>query len=85
MCIQDKGSDCVTRSKLTLEGFTQSVQKELIPIWNIKLMIVSPGAVKTNFAGNIKYLTRHPAYADDPEAPLTSLNEMINNPFAPAA
>jgi hypothetical protein len=47
-------------------------------------MILSPGGVKTNFANNIKYLPRHPAYANDPEAPLASFIEFMENPSLPA-
>jgi hypothetical protein len=46
-------------------------------------MIASPGGVKTNFAGSIKYFPRHPAYDND-EAPLTSLRKFINDPNLPA-
>ena len=46
-------------------------------------MILSPGGVKTNFATSIKYLPRHPAYDND-EAPLTSLNKLINDPSSAA-
>ena len=39
-------------------------------------MLLSPGGVKTNFLDSINYLPRHPAYANDPEAPL---NKFMKN------
>lgn len=73
-------SNCITRSIFALEGFTKSVQKGLNPKWNINLMILSPGGVKTSFADNTKYLKRHSAYASDPESPVTALVKWIKDP-----
>ncbi|KAG0651352.1 putative oxidoreductase [Hyphodiscus hymeniophilus] len=67
-------------SKFALEGFTKSIRKDLNPKWNINLMIISPGGVKTNFFDNINYLPRHPAYANDPEAPLNGLIAFMKDP-----
>ncbi|TVY91735.1 putative oxidoreductase [Lachnellula willkommii] len=66
-------------SKFALEGLTKSVNRELNPKWNIKLMILSPGGVKTKFASNMRFLPRHPAYDND-EAPLTGLSKYIKIP-----
>ncbi|TVY13585.1 putative oxidoreductase [Lachnellula arida] len=66
-------------SKFALEGLTKSVNRELNPKWNIKLMILSPGGVKTKFASNMRFLPRHPAYNND-EAPLTGLSKYIKIP-----
>jgi hypothetical protein len=66
-----------------LEGLTRSVDRELNPKWNIKLMILFPSGSKTNFASSIIYFPRHPAYDND-EAPLTSLRKHINDPSTPA-
>ncbi|TAQ87779.1 hypothetical protein B7494_g3882 [Chlorociboria aeruginascens] len=71
------GNSFYHASKFALEGFSKSVNKELNPKWNIKLMILSPGAVKTNFINNFAYFPRHPAYANDPEAPLNGLMEYM--------
>jgi|SRR6187402_2058240 len=46
-------------------------------------MILSPGGVKTNFISNFKFLPRHPAYANDPEAPLNALIKYIRDPSLP--
>jgi NAD(P)-dependent dehydrogenase (short-subunit alcohol dehydrogenase family) len=70
-------------SKFALEGFTKSVAKELNPKWNIKFLILSPGGVKTNFASSIGYLARHPAYANDPEAPLNAFIKFMEGPSLP--
>ncbi|RFU28509.1 hypothetical protein B7463_g7832, partial [Scytalidium lignicola] len=60
-------------SKFALEAFAEAVSKEMLPDWNIKFLIVEPGAVHTKFAGsNLKIISRHPAY-DTPSGPLTQL------------
>jgi hypothetical protein len=46
-------------------------------------MILSPGGVKINFASSIRYLPRHPAYANDPEAPLNAFINFMSNPSLP--
>lgn len=46
-------------------------------------MILSPGGVRTSFAENIRYLPRHPAYANDPEAPLGGFIEYMKDPSVP--
>lgn len=51
-------------SKWALEGFTESVQKELDPEWHIRFVIFEPGSVKTRWSGeNQKQgITQHEAY-----------------------
>jgi short-subunit dehydrogenase len=71
-------------SKFALEGFTKSVRKELNPKWNIKLSILSPGGVKTKFADSMKFVSRHPAYTEDPEAPINGLLKYMRDPAMPA-
>jgi hypothetical protein len=47
----------------------------MLPEWNIKFLILSPGGVKTQFMDNLgvpKPEDRHPAYAR-PDAPLSQL------------
>ena len=34
-----------------MEGFTEAVQKELKPEWNIKLTCIEPGGFRTDWAG----------------------------------
>ena len=51
-------------SKWALEGFTESVSKELDPDWKIRFVVFEPGAVKTNYSNvNMKGKDeRHEAY-----------------------
>ncbi|KAK3934082.1 hypothetical protein QBC46DRAFT_400695 [Diplogelasinospora grovesii] len=52
--------------KFAVEGFTESVAREMHPDWNINFCIVEPSGVKTNFEGHSKARTApHPAYAAD--------------------
>ncbi|KAF4827903.1 putative oxidoreductase [Colletotrichum tropicale] len=53
-------------SKFAMEGWTESVAKELPTAWNIHLSIIEPGGVKTNYAtSSLKMMKgRHPAYSD---------------------
>lgn len=67
-------------SKFALEGFTESVAKEVLPEWNIKFLIVAPGGIRTNFTGpSLKFTSRHPAY-DTPAGPLTQLMQYMTAP-----
>ncbi|KAL2815095.1 hypothetical protein BJX63DRAFT_390429 [Aspergillus granulosus] len=69
-------------SKFALEGFTESVAKEMDPAWNIKFLIAVPGGVRTNFAAtSVKAIPRHPAY-DTPSSPLTQILRYISQPSA---
>ncbi|RDW68925.1 uncharacterized protein DSM5745_08685 [Aspergillus mulundensis] len=52
-------------SKWAVEGWTESVAREMHPDWNISFCLVEPAAVKTNFeTSSKKVITPHPAYAD---------------------
>ncbi|KAL8993733.1 MAG: hypothetical protein Q9169_006130 [Polycauliona sp. 2 TL-2023] len=61
-------------SKFAVEGWTESVAKELPASWNIHLTNIEPGGVKTNYATSSLKTTakRHPAYSD-PSAPTNQL------------
>ncbi|KAK1714429.1 hypothetical protein BDP67DRAFT_543836 [Colletotrichum lupini] len=51
--------------KWAVEGWTESVAKEMHPDWNINFCIVEPSGVQTNFEGHSKARTEpHPAYAE---------------------
>lgn len=53
----------MAKRKFALEGFTKSVAKGLRPEWNINLLIVAPGGVRTNFAtSSLGTPPLHPAY-----------------------
>ncbi|KAI9068965.1 NAD-P-binding protein [Trametes sanguinea] len=50
-------------SKHALEGFSESLAKELDPAWNIKVVIVEPGAFRTAvLEKNMIVAPQHPAY-----------------------
>lgn len=77
-----RGTPNESNSKFALEGFTESVAKEMDPAWNIRFLIVAPGGVRTNFAGSSKRLApRHPAY-DSPAGPFSRLIKYITDPEA---
>lgn len=63
--------------KFAVEGWTESVAREMNPHWNINFCIVEPAGVKTNFEGSSKrYMQPHPAYAD-PEMPARKLEKYV--------
>ncbi|KAI0139489.1 short-chain dehydrogenase/reductase-like protein SDR [Hypoxylon sp. NC0597] len=51
--------------KFAVEGFTESISKEVRPEWNIHFCLIEPGGTQTRFtsANNMDWLSRHPAYA----------------------
>ncbi|KAI0658708.1 hypothetical protein C8Q70DRAFT_934218 [Cubamyces menziesii] len=52
-------------SKFALDGFSEGLHKELDPKWNIKVIVVQPGGVRTLWSGsNMVTLPFPPAYAD---------------------
>ncbi|KAI0020407.1 NAD(P)-binding protein [Xylariomycetidae sp. FL0641] len=51
-------------SKFALEGFAQSLGKELRPEWGVSVTCVEPGGVRSEFLGRgFRAAERHPAYA----------------------
>ncbi|KAN0110158.1 NAD(P)-binding protein [Hyaloscypha variabilis] len=73
------GSTYYHASKFAMEGFTESVSKEMFPEWNIRFLILEPGGVKTGYASGIRYSERHPAYLD-PKGPTNQLIAYIQTP-----
>ncbi|KAI1809316.1 short-chain dehydrogenase/reductase-like protein SDR [Poronia punctata] len=52
-------------SKFAMEGFTESVARELPDAWNIHLTNIEPGGVQTNYVNMLQSNgKRHPAYLD---------------------
>ncbi|KAF8126980.1 hypothetical protein EV363DRAFT_1401414 [Boletus edulis] len=51
-------------SKHAIEGFTESLSKELSPEWNIKICILQPGAFYTNVIAATQTFPVHPAYTE---------------------
>ncbi|RMZ28327.1 hypothetical protein D0859_07594 [Hortaea werneckii] len=65
-------------SKFAVEGWTESVAREMSPEWKINFCLVEPARVKTNFEGHGKARTApHPAYAD-PAMPARKLEVFVN-------
>lgn len=65
-------------SKHAVEGWTESVAKEVSQEWGISFCIVEPAAVKTNFEGHgKKRIAPHLAYAD-PKIPARMLQNYVD-------
>lgn len=65
-------------SKHAVEGWTESVAKEVSQDWGISFCIVEPSAVKTSFEGHSKKNTvPHPAYADT-KMPARTLQKYVD-------
>ncbi|KAL4733543.1 hypothetical protein BDV11DRAFT_175606 [Aspergillus similis] len=72
-------------SKWAVEGWTESVARELHPDWNINFCLIEPGAVKTNFeTSSKKHIAPHPAYAD-PNMPSRMLDAFVGYNLAKGA
>ncbi|KAH7040641.1 short-chain dehydrogenase [Microdochium trichocladiopsis] len=68
-------------AKFAMEGFTESVAKEMPPDWNIHFSIIEPGGVETNFATtSIQIPDRHPAYESNPHSATTFMLGLMHNP-----
>ncbi|KAJ8065355.1 hypothetical protein OCU04_006043 [Sclerotinia nivalis] len=64
--------------KYAVEGWTESVAREMHPDWNINFCIIEPSGVKTNFEGHGKAHTApHPAYTA-PDMPARTLEKWVN-------
>lgn len=74
------GNSFYHASKFALEGFTESLAREMFPEWNIRFLILEPGGTATEFAkGGLKKPERHPAYAS-PEGPTSQLAQYLSMP-----
>ncbi|KAF7949167.1 hypothetical protein EAE96_008335 [Botrytis aclada] len=64
--------------KYAVEGWTESVAREMHPDWNINFCIIEPSGVTTNFEGHSKAHTApHPAYSA-PDMPARILEKWVN-------
>ncbi|KDR84664.1 hypothetical protein GALMADRAFT_151454 [Galerina marginata CBS 339.88] len=64
-------------AKFALEGFTESLRKEMSPEWNIQVTIIEPGGFNTEWRGkNMTTLPPHPAY-DTPNSPTKHYRSMF--------
>ncbi|KAK4234082.1 hypothetical protein C8A03DRAFT_18951 [Achaetomium macrosporum] len=69
-------------AKFAIEGFTESVAKEVRPEWNVHFCLMEPGGVKTGFTGHrMQRIEVHPAYAA-PDTPSRLLEKYIDDPEA---
>jgi NAD(P)-dependent dehydrogenase (short-subunit alcohol dehydrogenase family) len=65
-------------SKHAVEGWTESLAKEVSQEWGINFVIVEPAAVKTNFEGHSKKnIAPHMAY-NSPKMPARMLEKYVN-------
>ena len=63
-------------SLLALEGFTESLSKEMDPSWNISATIIQPGGFRTEWGGSsLKTYPPPPQYAD-PGSPCAKFRVM---------
>ncbi|KAI1773197.1 NAD(P)-binding protein [Hypoxylon cercidicola] len=67
--------------KFAVEGFTESIRKEVRPDWNIHFCLIEPGGISTRFAsaGSMDWLSPHPAYAAA-DSPARIIEGYIKNP-----
>ncbi|KAI9573516.1 NAD(P)-binding protein [Boletus coccyginus] len=66
-------------SKFALEGFSESLHKELQPEWNIKVITIQPGGVRTEWAkGNMADRGLPPAY-DSPDSPAKKVRNLYKS------
>ncbi|KAM7205978.1 short-chain dehydrogenase/ reductase [Rhypophila sp. PSN 637] len=63
--------------KFAVEGWTESVAREVHPDWGINFCIIEPSGVKTEFEGHSKvHIDPHPAY-QDPDMPARKLEHFV--------
>ncbi|KAH0828164.1 hypothetical protein J3R83DRAFT_3865 [Lanmaoa asiatica] len=69
-------------SKFALEGFSEGLHKELSPEWNIKVITIQPGGVRTEWAkGNMVDRPLSAAY-DAPNSPANKMRDLYKStPF----
>jgi NAD(P)-dependent dehydrogenase (short-subunit alcohol dehydrogenase family) len=69
-------------AKFAVEGFTESVSKEVRPEWNIHFCLIEPGGVKTDYATrSAMSIEPHPAYAA-PDTPTRLIEGYLRDPEA---
>jgi NAD(P)-dependent dehydrogenase (short-subunit alcohol dehydrogenase family) len=69
-------------AKFAVEGFTESVAKEVRPEWNIHFCLIEPGGVKTDYATrSMVTVEPHPAYAAA-DSPTRVIERYMEDPEA---
>ncbi|KAI0149591.1 retinol dehydrogenase 8 [Xylariaceae sp. FL1272] len=68
-------------AKFGVEGFTESISKEVRPEWNIHFCLIEPGGTRSNFAsaGSMDWMPAHPAYTA-PDCPSRILEGYVKDP-----
>lgn len=66
----------ITGLFLAIEGFTESLRKEMSPEWNIQATVVEPGGFNTNWRGDMTILPPHPAYKSE-NSPTSQYRAML--------
>jgi len=61
-----------------LEGFTESLNKELPPSWNIKASIIEPGGFDTRWKGDLHHHPQPLAYSA-PDTPTSQWRAFVTN------
>lgn len=69
-------SQLITGPTTALEGFTESLAKELVPAWNVKAMIIQPGGFETQWAKDLHQHPQPPAYSA-PDSPTSQWRAML--------
>jgi hypothetical protein len=66
-----------------LEGFSEGLQAELPPQWNIRITIIQPGGFRTEWAkSSLRVLPQHSAYTD-PSTPTSQIRAYMFGAYAP--
>ena len=74
--VVSKKSITAKRALTALEGFSEALHKELLPEWNIKVIIVQPGGVRTEWAkGSMVDRPLPPAY-DTFDSPAKKMRDL---------
>ena len=66
-----------------MEGFTESLNKEFPPSWNIKASIIEPGGFETRWSGDLHQHPQPPAYSG-PDTPTSQFRDLLANSGATA-
>lgn len=76
----DKRNDMTHQYSLAVEGFTESFNKEMLPEWDIKAIIIEPGGFRTEWGKSSMVTTPvAPQYAA-PGTPSSIFRSVLHNP-----
>jgi NAD(P)-dependent dehydrogenase (short-subunit alcohol dehydrogenase family) len=64
---------------LALEGFTEALRKEMVPSWNIRIMVIQPGGFSTSWADSSMVNYPAPAAYAAPDTPSSQFRAMLND------